>query len=104
MPDPAAIFLKALLFFGVAAPLFLVAQQVETVEVTVFSEGTMSRSAVSADDMTYRDELDVARKRARWFYLLSGFFALIGIFMLRKSVRVYLRRRTARDHFERYTA
>jgi hypothetical protein len=95
MPNPAAILLKAILCFAVAVALFQFAHQVGTVEVTVFTDGTMSTSAVSADDPVYRDELDLARKKAMWIYGLSGFAALIGIFMVRSSIRVYRKTRTA---------
>jgi len=95
MPNPAAIFLKAILFFAVAVVLFQFAQQVGTVEVTMFADGTMTTSAVSADDPIYRAELELARKKAMWVYVLAGCTALIGILMVRKSVRIYRKTRLA---------
>jgi len=55
----------------------------------------MTKRAVAADDPIYGSELDLARKRAMWVYVLSGFSALIGILMVRKSVRVYRKQRAA---------
>ena len=95
MPNPAAIFLKAILCFAIAVVLFQFAQQIGTVEVTLFADGTMTTSAVSADDPIYRAELELARKKAMWVYVLAGCTALIGIFMVRKSVRIYRKTRTA---------
>jgi hypothetical protein len=95
MPNPSTILLKAIFCFAVAVVLFQFAQQVATVEVTVFAQGTMTKRAVADDDPVYGSELDLARKRAMWVYVLSGSCALIGILMVRKSVRVRRKQRTA---------
>lgn len=97
MPNPAAILVKAMLVLAVAVVLFQLAQSVQTVQVTVFADGTMTSSTVGADDPTYRDELDSARKKAMWLYLFSGLLALMGVVTTLRSVRVYLRRRAARN-------
>ena len=95
MPNPSTILLKAIFCFAMAVVLFQFAQQVGTVEVTVFAQGTMTQRAVADDDPTYGSELELARKKAMWVYVLSGVSALIGIFMVRKSVRVRRKQRAA---------
>ena len=95
MPNPSTILLKAIFCFAMAVVLFQFAQQVGTVEVTVFAQGTMTQRAVADDDPTYGSELELARKKAMWVYVLSGVSALIGIFMVRKSVRGRRKQRAA---------
>ena len=95
MPNPSTILLKAIFCFAVAVVLFQFAQQVGTVEVTVIAQGAMTQRAVADDDPVYGSELELARKRAMWVYALAGFCVLIGVFMVRKSVRVRRKQRTA---------
>jgi len=95
MPNPSTILLKAIFCFAMAVVLFQFGQQVGSVEVTLIAQGTMTQRAVADDDPVYGSELELARKKSMWVYVLSGFCALIGVLMVRKSVRVRRKQRTA---------
>ena len=88
MPNPGAIFFKALMALAVAFLVYQYARQVATVKVTVVAEGRMTSTAVEPDDPNYRDEMEGARKKAIPFYVVAGLWALIGLFGVRKGVRV----------------
>lgn len=92
---PGATLVKAVAYLAIAVVLFLVAQQVATVKVTVLEDGRSTQVAVSGDDPLYREEIRSARKRAIPFYGVSVLTGLIGLALLRKSYRAYRRRREA---------
>jgi hypothetical protein len=95
MTHPGAILAKAAAYLGVAVVLFLVAQQVATVKLTVLEDGRSMQVAVSGDDPVYREEIRSAKKKAIPFYGVSVITGLIGLALVRKSFRVYRRLREA---------
>lgn len=92
---PGAILVKAGAYLAVAVVLFMVAQQVATVKVTVLEDGRSMQVAVSDDDPRYREEIRSAKRKAIPFYGVSVITGLIGLASLRKSFRAYRRRREA---------
>jgi hypothetical protein len=95
MPHPGAILVKAIAYLGVAVILFLVAQQVATVKVTIFEDGRTMQVAVNGDDPLYREEIRGAKRMAIPFYSVSAIVGLIGLALVRKSFRAYRRLREA---------
>ncbi len=66
--------------------------------VTWIADGEISRTAVSGDDPTYREEIDRGKRRAMPIYGLSVLTGLIALILLRKSIRLY---RASRSHLRR---
>jgi len=95
MTHPGAILVKAAAYLGVAVILFLVAQQVATVRVTVLEDGRSMQVAVAGDDPVYREEIRSAKRKAIPFYGVSAITGLIGLVLVRKSFRAYRRLREA---------
>ena len=95
MPNPVAIFFKAVLALAVAAAAFYYGGQVRRVEVTLIADGRQQSVAVRPSDPSYREELAAARRMSWPFYGAGVLLGLAGISMLIKSVRVARRQREA---------